>query len=720
MLAVSGLFVLLSLEVTGRVTDQSGRPLPRAIVQVVAPDGTTAASTFTDADGAFRVANAPDGCRLQASLTGFTSATAPCSASAVTLALPVAPIAEHVVVSATRTEAPSGQVGAALTVFDGAEIEGRQQPLVSDLLRDAPGAMVVRTGAPGGLTSLFVRGGESTYTKVLLDGVPLNDPGGAFDFSNITSQNLDRVEFVRGANSALYGSDAMTGVVQLFTKRGAAAKPEYHFSVEGGSFSTARGSAGLAAQTGRVDYSLDVTGYSTDNDVPNNRFRNTTVSGTAGAAFAHDASLRFVGRVEDGRAGTPGQTAFGRPDLDAYYKRLDGVWGVSFDQSLGAFHQRAMYGLNIQHQQSTDLVADPPYTPSFDGHTSPFEFDDFTFDSRTNLTRHRASYQADGTWTTAHAGTHVDTALVDWDGERATLVDALANTSDREARDNVGVSLQHQAMWSQAFVTAGVRFEHNASFGNAIVPRVSAAAYLRKSTGTIGSTRVHATAGSGIKEPNFTQSFSTSPFFLGNPDLKPERSRSFDAGVEQRLAGDRARVDATWFDNRYKDIIGLQIVDPAAYTSQYFNIGLTTAKGAELSGDVALVRGLRARAGYTYLDSNILQSTSTSPVFQPGNEAFRRPKHSGFVDLGWVGPRGTIDLTGTFVGRRVDSDFSSLVPAMTSNDGYALWDLRASARVTRRVSLTGAVDNLTDRQYMEPLGYPALGRAVRGGIRVGF
>ena len=720
MLAVSGLFVLLSLEVTGRVTDQSGRPLPRAIVQVVAPDGTTAASTFTDADGAFRVANAPDGCRLQASLTGFTSATAPCSASAVTLALPVAPIAEHVVVSATRTEAPSGQVGAALTVFDGAEIEGRQQPLVSDLLRDAPGAMVVRTGAPGGLTSLFVRGGESTYTKVLLDGVPLNDPGGAFDFSNITSQNLDRVEFVRGANSALYGSDAMTGVVQLFTKRGAAAKPEYHFSVEGGSFSTARGSAGLAAQTGRVDYSLDVTGYSTDNDVPNNRFRNTTVSGTAGAAFAHDASLRFVGRVEDGRAGTPGQTAFGRPDLDAYYKRLDGVWGVSFDQSLGAFHQRAMYGLNIQHQQSTDLVADPPYTPSFDGHTSPFEFDDFTFDSRTNLTRHRASYQADGTWATAHAGTHVDTALVDWDGERATLVDALANTSDREARDNVGVSLQHQAMWSQAFVTAGVRFEHNASFGNAIVPRVSAAAYLRKSTGTIGSTRVHATAGSGIKEPNFTQSFSTSPFFLGNPDLKPERSRSFDAGVEQRLAGDRARVDATWFDNRYKDIIGLQIVDPAAYTSQYFNIGLTTAKGAELSGDVALVRGLRARAGYTYLDSNILQSTSTSPVFQPGNEAFRRPKHSGFVDLGWVGPRGTIDLTGTFVGRRVDSDFSSLVPAMTSNDGYALWDLRASARVTRRVSLTGAVDNLTDRQYMEPLGYPALGRAVRGGIRVGF
>jgi outer membrane cobalamin receptor len=688
-------------------------------VQVITRAGATAASVFTDADGSFRIANAPEGCRLQASLTGFSTATADCATDApVKLTLAVAPIADHVVVSATRTEAPSGQVAAAVTVFDAADIAQRQEPLVSDLLRDAPGAMVVRTGAPGGVTSLFVRGGDSNYTKVLLDGVPLNDPGGAFDFSNITSENLDRIEFVRGADSALYGTDAMTGVVQLFTKRGATATPSFHFDAEGGSFSTARGSAGVAGKAGRTDYSLDGSGYSTDNNVPNNRFHNATFSGTVGAAFAHDAALRVIGRVEDGRAGTPGQTAFGRPDLDAYYKRLDGVLGVSFDQSLGAFHQRAAYGVDIQHQQSTNLLVDPPYTPSYGSSTAPFEFEDFTYDSRTDITRHHASYQVDQTWATAHAGTHVDTALVDWDDERVTLVDKLANTSVPASRDNIGVSLQHQALWSQVFVTAGVRFEHNASFGNATVPRVSAAAYLRKSTGRIGSTRVHASGGTGIKEPDFTQSFSTSPYFLGNPGLKPERSRSLDAGVEQRFANDRARIDVTWFDNRYKDIIGLQTVDPVLFTAQYFNIGLTTAKGAELSGDVALVSGLRAKAGYTYLDSDILQSTSTSPVFQPGNEAFRRPKHSGFVDLAWLGRRATADLTGTFVGRRVDSDLSSLDPPLTSNPGYTLWDLRASARLTRRLSLTGAIDNLADRQYMEPLGYPALGRAFRIGIRI--
>jgi outer membrane cobalamin receptor len=271
------------------------------------------------------------------------------------------------------------------------------------------------------------------------------------------------------------------------------------------------------------------------------------------------------------------------------------------------------------------------------------------------------------------------------------------------------------------FLTAGLRVEHNESFGTATVPRVSAAWYAHKGSGAVGTTRLHASAGRGIKEPTILQSFSPNPFFLGNPDLQPERTRALDAGVEQRFARDRASVDLTWFDNRYRDIISTRTLSFNPFTSQYFNIGLTRARGAELSGSLALVSGVSAKAGYTFTDSEILESTSPgNPVFEAGNWAFRRPRHSGFVDVAWSGARASIDLAGSVVGRRVDSDFSSLVPAITSNDGYAVWDLRASARVTRRVSVTGAVDNLTDRQYMEPLGYPALGRAVRGGIRVRF
>jgi vitamin B12 transporter len=723
------LFLSLSLAtlsssgaITGVVVDTTGRPIPRALIQVVTRDGAPAATIFTDADGSFHVETAPDGCRVRASLTGFQPATSDCRTDApLRLTLGIAPIAEDIVVSATRTDAPAGQVASAVTVFDADEIERKQQPQLADLLRSAPGATVVRVGAPGSVTSLFVRAGESNYTKVLLDGIPLNEPGGAFNLSNVTTENLARVEFVRGANSTLYGSDAMTSVIQLLTRRGSSPRPDVRVGLEGGNFSTARGSAGVSAKAGRVDYSADVAGFSTDNEVPNNEFRNLTFSGSGGAALGHGATLRVVGRAERGHTGTPGQTAFGRPDLDAFYRRHDAIWGTSFDQNAGAFHQRAAYGLASSNQASTNLVLDPPYTPAFEGRTAPFAFSDFAYDSRTRLRRHHASYQADGTISTSRAGTHVETALVDWDGERATLTDALAGTSVPASRDNVGVTLQHQALWSRAFVTAGVRFEHNASFGNATVPRVAAAWYARLGGDSIGATRISASAGRGIKEPTILQSFSPNPFFLGNPDLLPERvDRALEVGLEQRFAKDRLRIDAAWFDNRYRNIIATRTVSFSPFVSQYFNIGLTSARGAELSADAALVSGFRLKGGYTFTDSEILESTSTSKVFQPGNWAFRRPRHSGFIGLAWNGARASTDISGTFSGRRVDSDFSSLEPAIVENDGFAQWDLRATVRLTRMLSLTGAVDNLTDSDRMEPLGYPILGRAIRFGVRARF
>src|SRR5262245_9644282 len=195
--------------VTGVVVDSAGRAVPRAAVTVVAADGSPFATAITNADGSFRIADAPASCRVEASLTGFSKASAACDGSPLRLTLDVAPVSEAIVVSATRTDAPAGQVAAAVTVFGAAEIERRQQPLLADLLHDAPGVAIVRVGAPGGVTSMFVRGGESNYTKVLLDGVPLNEPGGAFNLSDVTTVNLDRVELVRGANSALFGSDAM-------------------------------------------------------------------------------------------------------------------------------------------------------------------------------------------------------------------------------------------------------------------------------------------------------------------------------------------------------------------------------------------------------------------------------------------------------------------------------------------------------------------------------
>ena len=712
---------------TGVVVDQSGRPVPRALVRVIDGSGAEAARMFSDEAGRFRSTEAPAGCGVHVVLDGFAPGAAPCgSGEGVRIVLTVAPVQEHVVVTATKTDAPADQTGVSVTTFTAADLERRDVPLVADLLRSTPGAMVLRAGGPGGVTSLFVRGGESNYNKVLLDGIPLNEPGGTFNFSNLTTDNLERIEIVRGAQSALFGSDAMSSVVQLFTRRSDAAdsRPHATVSFEAGTYGTLNGSAAVSGASGRIDYAAGIAQSTTDNRVPNNRFRNTTLSGNAGVALSGTAILRFVGRGELEHAGTPGQTGFRPPDRDAFFERHDGVGGVTFDQELTPrLRQRASYSLAVSHQQSTNLVADPPYTPRFGDHVAPFQFSDFTFDSFTALRRHHASYQADWRLATnaSSTGDHQLSVVADWDGERADLQDRLAGTHVPASRNNFGASVQHQALWTRTFVTVGARLEHNDSFGTAAVPRASLA-YIARSGGELfGATRLRASAGLGIKEPTVLQSFSPSPFFHGNPDLEPERSRSFEIGAEQRLASDRGKIDVAWFDNRYRNLISTRTTDPATFAAEYFNIGLTRARGVELSGEAAPHRSIRIRAGYTFLASEILDSTSPgNVVFEPGQWLFRRPRHSGFADITLTQGRFAADVTGVFVGRYVDSDFSSLEAPIVENGGFTTWDARASWDLTPRIAATLAVDNLANANYMEPLGFPALLRTVRAGFRVRF
>lgn len=711
---------------SGTVVDQSGQPLARAFVRVLDRAGHEIAGGFSDEAGRFHFASADDECQVEASLTGFQRSTIACAgAQTLRLVLSVAPIHETVVVTATRTEAPADQVGASVTVFTADDLARRQTPLAADLLRSSPGVMVTRSGGAGTATSLFVRGGESNYNKVLLDGIPLNEPGGTFNFSNVTTDNLERLEIVRGAQSALFGSDAMASVVQLFTKRPdrTDGRPHATVSLEGGTYETLRTYAAVSGASGRFDYSLGAARLATDNRAPNNAFGNTTLSANAGIVLSDTATLRFLGRGELGRVGTPGQTAFGRPDLDAFFQRHDGVGGVSLDQQVSpSFRQRAAYSLAVSDQQSTNLAVDAPYTPAFEARTAPFEFSDYLYDSRTSLRRHHASYQADWRLSSGTSrGDHLLTVLADWDGERVALEDRMAATTTSPSRNNVGWSIQHQASWRRVFVTAGGRVEHNGSFGTAAVPRGSIVVVARDSGGAIGETKLKASAGLGIKEPTVLQSFSLSPYYHGNPNLEPERARTMEAGIEQRLANDRAKIELTWFDNRFTDLISTRTTNPTTFEAEYFNIGLSRARGAEIAIQVAPDTALRGRAGYTFLASEILESTSPySVVFEAGQPLFRRPRHSGFVGATWSWNRVTADVNGVIIGGFVDSDFSSLAPAILTNAGYTTWDARVAVKLSRLLTGTLSIDNLANLDYMEPLGYPALQRAVRVGLRVAF
>src|SRR5438105_452836 len=290
----------LAQELSGTVVDESGSPLPRVAVRLVDQRDSEVATTFTDSHGVFHFARACDGCAAVVSLPGFNPARAAVSVTApVVLTLAVAPVKESVVVSATRTETPTSQVGAAVTVFTREEIERRDVTLIGELLRGTPGVTVVRAGGLGNVTSLFVRGGESSYNKVLLDGIPLNEPGGTFNFSNLTTDFVERVEVVRGAQSALFGSDAMASVVQVISKRAprGLSHPSVLASAEAGSYDTRRGSASIGGSSGIWDAALHAGRQHTANRAPNNDFDNTTIAGNGGVTPSGNLSLRLVGRT---------------------------------------------------------------------------------------------------------------------------------------------------------------------------------------------------------------------------------------------------------------------------------------------------------------------------------------------------------------------------------------------------------------------------------------
>jgi vitamin B12 transporter len=706
----------------GVVVDTQDAVVVRAHVRVVDPNGAVIGAALTDERGRFQIATPTRDCRIQVTLTGFRPAAAPCAAPDVRVVLAPAPVSESIVVSATRDAAPTSQIGSAVTVFTADDIERRGTPAVADLLRATPGITVARTGGAGGQTSLFARGGESSYNKVLLDGIPLNEPGGTFNFGNLTTEQIERVEVVRGAESALFGSDAMSSVIHLFTRQARTPGAHGALAAELGSHEWLRGSASLSTRRGGWDLAVTAARAQTENHVPNNAFENTTAAWNAGGPLAGRAVLRSTGRVESQHSGTPGATAFGRPDLDAFFDRRDVVGGIAGHVDTGAVTQRISYAYSRSRQTSRNLVEDAPFTPRFGDRVGQFEFFDFLFDSDNRLERHHASYQAD--WRPGGAaafGSHFFTAAIDWDGERARLDNRMTAVRIPAARDNVGATVQYQLVASRLSVVTGLRVERNDAFGTAVVPRLTAAAELRRGAGAIGQTILNATAGAGVKEPTILQSHSPSSFFLGNPDLEPERSRAVSIGVEQRLAGDRVKVEAIWFDHRYRDQISTRTISLSPFVSQYFNIGRTQARGLELGATVAPAAVMRARGGYTLLDSEIVESTAPlNPLFQAGQQAFRRPRHSGFAEIGWT--RGPVDVSvyGVFAGARVDSDFAELVPPMTEAPAYALWTAAARYRIGARVDWSLRVENLTDTDYMEPLGFPAWGRTVQTAIRVRF
>ena len=699
--------------VSGAVVDRSGAAIVRAFVRLIDATGATESTTLTDDRGAFAIRlDACRGCRLDVTASGFVTASLTITDADATNAqfhprvvLDVAPISDAVVVTPTRDAAPAAQLGASVTVFSADDIARRGSPSLADLVRESPGVSVIETSGLGGVTSLFLRGGASNYTKVLLDGVPMNEPGGTFNFSNISTSQLARVEVVRGAQSALFGTDAMSGVIQLVSARGSRhAAPAVAGTFEAGGYRTERGDLSFSSGGDRWDAAIGGTGFRTDNRSANNRFTSRTLTFNGGYSASQATDIRVIGRIEDGHAGAPGQTAFGRADLDAFYDHVDTTMGVSVEQRRSAqWKQRLSYSITRSRQDSTNLNEDAPYVPRYGAASAPFTFYDFTYDSENILRRNVLSYQSD--WRFTGAATQIVTAALDWDSERATLRDRLAKTSLDAARDNVGVSVQHQVIGRFGSLVSSLRTEHNDSFGTTLVPRVSGALVLRNSNDAWGTLTLKANAGRGVKEPTILQSFSTNPFYLGNSALLPERARTADIGLAQRLAHDHARIDVVVFDNHFRDQISTVTTSYSPYRSQYMNIGAADARGIEVSAEAAPTTALRLSGGYTRLTKRDL---------------FRRPQTTAYARASWTAGALSIDVDGTFIGTYADNDFSSLSPAITTSGDWWRWNASARYRLSARIEAFVRVQNLTDVDSMEPLGYLAWRRTAHAGLSVKF
>jgi outer membrane cobalamin receptor len=561
-------------------------------------------------------------------------------------------------------------------------------------------------GQRGGLTSLFVRGGESRYNKVIFDGVTINEPGGTFDFGTLPVDQADRMEFVRGAQSTLYGSDAMTSVVQLWTRTGSTSVPELRFGADGGNFSTAHGYASLAGARGRFDYNLFGSQFNTEGSYTNSAYSDSLQGANVGAALNDHTSLRVRLRHSNSHTGVPGEWNFNgsplQPPDPSDWSQLNDLLGsaeLAVSAPNGWQHRLTAFDYSYRYHE-LNLNGDAARV---------FDFPSNEVD---HINRVGFEYQGDYS-ERAWAHTTFGYRLENENGFVGN-VDYGAQTHGQ--RLNNEAYLQQQLTWKTLNLIAGGRFVHNSTFGNTGVPRVALSWQVLRGSEILSGTRLRFAYATGFKEPRLEETFAGPPYTQPNLGLKPERVRSFEAGLQQLFLGGKYEFSATYFNNLFHDQINYVTVDPVTFVGQYVNVNETFAQGAELALRAKLRSRILFDAAYTYTSSQILDNpVPIDPTYNQGEPLLRRPKHSATAMLTYLGSRWGGNIGGSFVGPRSDSDFLGF--GINHAAGYVRADLGGWYAVTSRVTTYVNVENALDRHYNEVVGYPALPINFRAGLR---
>jgi iron complex outermembrane receptor protein/vitamin B12 transporter len=686
-------------------------------LQTATTDTSGAYSFRIDASGRFRIRAIADTFQQTTSSSIFVSKS---SAAELNLTLATKTQTEQITVTATGTPTPEAQTGVPVTVLDADDY--RNQPQVQDALRIAPGVQITESGQIGGTTSLFIRGGNSNATKVLIDGVPVNDVGGAVEFANYATVGIGSIELLREPNSALYGSDALAGVLNLSTARGHTPLPLFTYDGGAGNFGTYRDEVSVGGAYKRFDYYSAFARMDTRNNLPDDQFHNGTYAGNFGWQPDAKNDLRFTVRHLAEAGGQPNSILlYGIAD-DAARKEQDtelsGTWN---NQATDKWHNQIRYGgLRLRSQfyeYAYTGIPDPAGSGNYLGNVvtitgangysatgqATFQYA-YSYPSETDLATDRDFVYAQSDY---RFNPHiVALGAFKYEAERGTDLYVAYPPASAVSQGNYSYTTQLSGdVKNRLYYTVGSGLEKNGLYGFAATPRASLAYYAVRpsSSSFLSGTKLHASFGKGIKETSILNQESSLYSVLAQQTngqqliaqygVKPigaEYARSFDGGVEQEIANGRARVGITYFHNQFTNGVeyvpqsGLAALGVPVSQLPQFQYGATVnsqafrAQGIEFTTEYRINNHLFARGGYTYLDAVVQHSFTSDALCDPcaqnpnipgidiggytplvGARPFRRAPHTGYFVLNYARTKFYSSLTGSLVGKRDDSTFLS-------------------------------------------------------------
>ncbi|MGH9488381.1 MAG: TonB-dependent receptor [Terriglobales bacterium] len=770
--------------ISGVVEDALGRAVANAEVTLTNSAGKVLAQAPTGADGRYRLPGVPGAARIEARRRDLAAASEVARPHPAPLVLGLAPVTASVTVTATGLGLPAAQVGNATSTISRTQLE-ELDPLQADAaLRLQPGLAVIQSGQVGGVTSVFLRGAPANFTKVLLNGVPIQriDLGG-YDFSTLLPDGIEQMQILRGPDSVIYGSDAAAGVIAITTRRGdQVAAPEFDTSTQVGAYATVMHSDQLLGSRGGFDYGVRYGYLDTHNQIPGAKFRDNTYGANLGWRVhtpwsLQPAELRLqVQRIysDDGEPG--GILFYGIPQGE--FKRQGETYSsFRFEQQVTPqWRQQVLYA-DARSNLMDDLpgpVGIPDGLGDYDG---------------LPVTLHGANgYSVQGQAILSYAGTTFpelspsDTLRrdLDWNTELSlrqgwSLLEGYRYYDERGLSPNVALSRHDDGAYEvlngelarRLFLNGGVSVDRDTPFGVTSDPQASVAYYPRLGTGFWGATRLRASGGKGLKDPELeVQEYSLYQELLGAAGgaalirqydlqpIQPQRSRDFDFGIDQDLARGRAHVGLTWFDQRYYDLI--EDILPSAFPALgipaavaavaifggEYNSMDERARGLELESEIRLGPDWRLRGNYTATSAQVLRTYSFSaltPAINPdfpdipigafaplvGQRPFRVPPQTGSLAAAYVHGRYSGLASAYFVSRRDDSTFLTdaeggntlLLPNRNLDPAFGILDLSGAVRISPSWQIQAAVTNALNQNYEQVIGYPGPRIEARLGIR---